>query len=156
MKFLSLHDAMNYAFAHSESRCPEAEEMLLTFQIFAFNNDDWDYEQVANYAYAYAMNVIKGRWLEAERILKRRPGWWRHYKWFLYDQITEEVPKYKAFIDASETDDDFEILQSLPLTRYWQEYICQTKPHLIGKIRDLEPELAKKCRHELELSRVDL
>jgi hypothetical protein len=152
MKFANLHDALTYAFAHSK-RTPEVEKMILDFNVLGW---DSDYEYSAQQAYLYAKTVIKGRWKEAEHIIKSRPIWWRHYKFFLYDLLTERIFRYKKFVDMVETDDDFEILQMIPMTKDWQEYVCQQKPHLVHKIKDLHSELAKKYSHELELSQVDL
>jgi hypothetical protein len=42
------------------------------------------------------------------------------------------------------------------LTREMKEYICQTRPDLIGNIPDLGKELKAKYQHEVTLSKVDL
>ena len=34
----------------------------------------------AYYAYCYAINIIKGRWIEAENVIKTDGYWWNEYK----------------------------------------------------------------------------
>jgi hypothetical protein len=42
------------------------------------------------------------------------------------------------------------------MTPEMQEYICKTRPDLVGRIENLDPDLAEKYSHEKELGNIDL
>jgi hypothetical protein len=47
-------------------------------------------------------------------------------------------------------------VEGLRLSKDEQEFVIRHRPHFIGQILKLDPELKSKYQHELELSRVDL
>ena len=77
-------------------------------------------------------------------------------EWYIRGISSTDRPITKAlkwkFLKA-----DPECLGTLgKLSKDMQEWVCKTRPDLIGKIPDLHPDIARKYQHELELSHADL
>jgi len=58
-------------------------------------------DQHPNYAWFYAWGVIKGRWMEAEEVIKSDPGWACNYakyairgRWIEAEEIIKKDPGY--------------------------------------------------------------
>jgi hypothetical protein len=76
------------------------------------------------------------------------------------DRWTDEQ-KWEFLKSPAPGDDSCELFMWLfnwtgTIKKNMQEYIIQKKPHLISEIKNLDPELAKKYSHEVELGKVDL
>jgi hypothetical protein len=125
-------------------RCPEAEEVILK-------------ERDPQYTYMYARDIIEGRWPEAEDIIKENP--WTSY-WYASnvvedtDWITEEDKL--RWLKAGINEKLIRMLSTIGLGKTCQEYVLQQRPDLIGLIKNLDPKLAEKYAHELELGNLDL
>ena len=80
------------------------------------------------------------------------------YSWYLYDtSIETQAPdRYKWILLKGSIENNFEILNKIGMNTEMQEYVIEHRPDLTSKIKDLDPALKAKYRHEEELGRADL
>ena len=107
------------------------------------------------WAYLYATGVLRERWPEAEETIKSRPEMWIRYLQDLY-----------AWNDPYSDVDDLgillELLRLFPNIKTWnmtfglQKKLLQTRPDLVGTIKNLDPNLKARYQHEVEFGNVDL
>jgi hypothetical protein len=151
--------ARAYHFAdNARRRIPEAEEAILK-------------EKDPKWIYLYAEYVIHGHWPDGEEILKSYPIWAHRYSlyagagvgfivtadkwsWIKGGGLFEQKDGTYAKEDLSK--DLIRTLNYFGMNHIMQRYICDNRPDLINEINPLEPELAKKYKHEKELGNLDL
>jgi hypothetical protein len=136
-------DIYDYCTEIRKGRWPEAESIIV-------NNNDPALCQI------YVVDVINGRWPQPDRpkvetLIKNSEEDWLEYLRVAGSEFTE-AEKWSVL----KTNLDLEEMNALGMTKDMQEYFIQKKPHLIDKIENLNPILAKKYRHERELGNVDL
>jgi hypothetical protein len=158
--FSTPEEAYNYLHRMVKRASPQnvisAENMILT-------SADW--------AARYACN-IKGMTPELEKVIKQSPidSWLIAAQMpgiakFVEDEDGFRHPSHDWLTDEDvlrwletkgTTDQVLWVMNKMGVMLKSQEYICQHRPDLIGKIEHLDPELAKKYSHEQELGKVDL
>ena len=132
-------------------------------------------------AIAYATRVIKGRWPEAETYIKVSltdaldyaehviQGRWPEAEIYLFADVNHDLGRYYEVLqkyshedqiqwlkDEGFIEETFRLLNFMTMYRGTQEFVLQQRSDLVGKIKDLFPDLKAKYSHELELAGVDL
>jgi hypothetical protein len=158
-------DPFGIAYAEKilKKRWPKLENFLLT------GKGDFGVESLFN----YAEQVVRGRWKEAEKKIATDPQVFENYLTYVFGITTNDLQRVSKIKELLSKDlstnvqkwmllktelneDSMLILNDAGMTREMQEYVVQHRPDLIGKIKNLDPELAKKYQHEQELGEVDL
>jgi hypothetical protein len=114
-----------------------------------------------NKVFGWVQDVIKGRWMEGEKYIKKDEGllkngfhWWKCYLRCLKVKIKEK-DKSETFIN-NWNEYSLEILNYLGMSKETQEYLIQQHPDLIAKIEHLDPILKQKYRNELNLAGIEI
>jgi hypothetical protein len=138
--------AANYAIKVLQCRWPEIEEMLLA----VFEPDTF------GHAFDYAIE-LRYRWPELEaKIGEGLRSYWVNRFPYPGPGVQQAYMKDKS-LDVNITVDIFlKSSTNFILSYEAQEFIIQHRPDAVGEIVHLDPKLAKKYSHELELSKVDL
>lgn len=107
--------------------------------------------------FQYACEIVQGRWPEGESVIRKEGYYWRMYlKWSNVAECSWEE-KMQWIRNEGFTIELFEILNdSEDMPAEFQEMTCRLRPDLVGLIKDLDPELVVKYRHELEMASVDM
>jgi hypothetical protein len=160
-----------YVNAVIKGRWPEAEEVIRQYPGYACSyaqctiKGPWpEAEEVilkhSSSSMTYAQVVLKRRWPEAEETIYQDQFHWYSYKDWLRRLKPTDRDKWQ-WLRAGITDELLDILNhfaihNVGMNQDMQEFVCQTRPDLIGKIFHLRAKLRRRYSHEEALSKVDL
>jgi hypothetical protein len=105
----------------------------------------------------YVEKIIKGRWKEAEDIIRQDEYEWTLYLFAIYTRNYSGEELWKWIKEEGPTNKLIDILLYLDTTiPSIQEYIIKNRPDLIGEIKHLVPHLRKRYKYELNTAGVDI
>jgi hypothetical protein len=121
-------------------RFPPVEDLLMTDPVCAAG---------------YAIRVLRGRWKEAEPIIRKSYDAWRPYLSNFHKRFT--VDEQCAWIKDAELNEDLiSFLNHRGIKRRVQRLLIEKRPDLIGHIEKLDSRLKKKCSFELNLVEIEI
>jgi hypothetical protein len=105
----------------------------------------------------YAIDVLYGRWIEAEDVIRSNEQAWKDYLARLRGKAYKYRSKDKWDWILTKLDSNLvHVLNILQMSKVMQDYICKNRPDLIGEIQSLHPIIKEKYKNEFNLSGVEI